>query len=329
MTGRGPLAGQRCVVAGGAGAVGEMFVSLFHSAGASVCVIEPGPADGIPAWDTRHVGDITDPNARLLAELGSADIVMLAVPETVALLAVSRVVTALSPGAMLVDTLSVKTAIVQAVAALPMAVEFVSLNPMFAPSLGLRGRPVAAVVAGPGPRSQSLLDLLRGQGSTVVEVTAEEHDRLAAAVQALTHASILGFGLALAELTETLNLGPDQVAAVAPPPFVLLSALLARVTGGTPATYWDIQTANPYAATARTALRTGLDRLEHQAAPGRQPEFEDTVAGLARLLGPALPQLRRHCAAAFEVLAPIQATPASAPSVRTTHRSGLVERHSG
>ena len=82
----------RCVVAGGAGAVGTLFVELLTAAGADVHVA-----------DSAAGADITAPDALLAAELAMADVVVLAVPEPVALQALGAVTAALSPGALLVD----------------------------------------------------------------------------------------------------------------------------------------------------------------------------------------------------------------------------------
>lgn len=109
-------------------------------------------------------GDITAVGDRLAAELGHADLVVLAVPEQVALAAVPGVTAALRPDALLVDTLSVKQRFADAVRHHAPHVQAVGLNPMFAPSLGFAGRPVAAVVVGDGPRVGELLDLVAGWG---------------------------------------------------------------------------------------------------------------------------------------------------------------------
>ena len=136
---------------------------------------------------------------------------------------------------------------------------------------------VAAVVTRGGPGATALLQLVESWGGRVVRYTPEEHDRTTAATQALTHAAVLSFGLALAQLgTEA-----DQLAGPAPPPYLAMLALLARITGGSPAVYWDIQQANPYAALARQALAEGLgtlaDAVENGEA-GMAAVFDDLRA---------------------------------------------------
>ena len=261
------MIGKRCVVAGGSGAVGAMFVELLDGAGADVCVVD---LDGRPGQIPRDVrfrqADITQVEGGLAAELGEADVAVLAVPERVALAALPGVAEALPLGSLLAETLSVKSAIAQAASSIS-GLSVVGLNPMFAPSLGLEGRPVAAVVV---------------------------HDRLAAAAQTLTHASVLAFGFALAEL----GVSADELAAIAPPPHALLLAVLARISAGTPEVYWDVQAGNPFAPSAREALAGGLRRLA-KVVEGGEEGFAAAMQELRDYFGDALDHHLDVCARAF------------------------------
>jgi 4-amino-4-deoxyprephenate dehydrogenase len=286
--------GKRCVVAGGSGAVGSMFVELLEGAGAEVCVVDLDGHDAqIPRGVRFRRADITHLDARLSAELGEADVVVLAVPEQVALAALPRVAEALPPGSVLAETLSVKSAIARAAASLT-RISVVGLNPMFAPSLGIEGRPVAAVVVHDGPGVSALLELIGSRGGRVVKLSAEAHDRLAAAAQTLTHASVLAFGFALADLGVTAS----ELGAVAPPPLELMLAMLARISAGTPEVYWDVQAGNPFAAQARDALSGGVRRLA-EVVDGGEGEFAAALADLRRFLGGDLEHHLSTCARAF------------------------------
>jgi prephenate dehydrogenase len=250
----GVLHGRRCVVAGGAGAVGGLMVDLLLGAAADVVAVDVAPpADVVPACEYVR-GDVSEMEPALVAELGRADIVVLALPEDVALAAVPGLAWRLRPGALLVDTLSVKTGIVAALARHAGHLEAVSLNPMFAPDLGFEGRAVAAVVLRDGPSVRALLDAIGHRGGRVAEVGADEHDAIAAVTQALTHATVLAFGVAL----EELGVGVDDLAPMATPPHVTLLALLARISSGKAETYWHVQADNPHARRARGALAAGL-----------------------------------------------------------------------
>ena len=278
---------SRCVIAGG-GAVGRLFADLLSAAGGDVLVVDRAAGPG------QVVGDITAGGPGLAAELAAADVVVLAVPEPVALAALAPVAAAMTPGALLVDTLSVKSRYAAAVSDLPADVEVLSLNPMFAPALGFDGRPVAAVELRDGPRTQALIRLLSAAGARVVPVAADRHDRLAAATQALTHATVLAFGAALAALDVTA----EELAALAPPPHATLLALLARIAGGTPEVYWDVQSANPFAQHARAALCTAVSTVDIAVDKG-EDEFTDLMMAARAVLGDRLPEYGERCARLF------------------------------
>jgi prephenate dehydrogenase len=276
------LQGERCIVAGGAGAVGGLVVDLLVGAGADVFVadVAPPPADVAQICGYAR-GDVRVMDARLVAEMRLADIVVLALPEHVAVAAVPAVARQLRPGTLLVDTLSVKTGIVAALAAHAAHLEAVSLNPMFAPHLGFEGRAVAAVVVHDGPRARALLDAVGRRGGRVAEVGADEHDRVAAVTQALTHAAVLAFGLALDEL----DVSVEDLRAVAAPPHLTLLALLARIASGEPETYWDVQAGNPHAGRARVALAAGLGTLADAADHGTSGDFAAILERARERLG--------------------------------------------
>jgi prephenate dehydrogenase len=273
------------------------MVDLLLGAGADVVAVDVAAP---PAEVALIRGDVCAMDAGLVAEIGRADIVVLAVPERVALAAVPALAQELRPGALLVDTLSVKAGIVAALGAHGAHLEAVSLNPLFAPALGLDGRAVAAVVVRDGPRARALLDAVGRGGGRVAEVGADEHDRVAAVTQALTHAAVLAFGLALDEL----DVAVEDLGAVATPPHLTLLALLARIASGQPETYWDVQAGNPHARRARTALAAGLATLADAADHGTGDDFAEILERARRSLGSAHEAYTRICEELFVLARP-------------------------
>ncbi len=282
---------MKCVVVGGAGAVGGMLAGLLSAAGSEVCVLDL--VDPFIAGQRFLRGDVTAPDGTARAELGAADVLVLAVAEAVGVAAVPVLAGVLRADALLVETMSVKTPIAAAIASTGLSA--VGLNPMFAPPLELAGRAVAVVEHRGGPRVAGLLALLAERGGRLVTVVAAEHDRLTAAAQVLTHASVLSFGLALAELDVDI----DKLSALAPPPHALMLALLARIAAGTPEVYWDIQEANPSAGQARTALGNGVRQLSEIAETGGLTEFACVQGRLRNTLGGELAGYRKLCAEVF------------------------------
>jgi 4-amino-4-deoxyprephenate dehydrogenase len=283
------------VVVIGGGAVGRLFAGLLTDAGSAVTVV-----DRAPAAHVQLALDACSPSTQLAAALADADCALLALPEAVALEALPHVLAALPAGALLADTLSVKTPFAQAALAAAAPVELCSLNPMFAPSLGLDGRAVLAVEGVPGPRSQALLALLRERAQVVVVPDAQTHDRATAALQVATHAGVLAFGLALARLDTDL----EELLPVAPPPFLAQLALLARIADGAPATYADIQRANPFAPAARAALADALQQLDAAAGEADAHAFEALIAAAAAPLGTHREALATQAAALLARMQP-------------------------
>ncbi|ART71770.1 hypothetical protein BTO20_27410 [Mycobacterium dioxanotrophicus] len=291
----------RIVVAGGSGAVGSLFAERLHHSGNDVIIVDhtvPAPTQNV----ARFVrGDISDPGAEVADVVRTADVVLLAVPEPVALVAIGRLVGALRPDALIVDTLSVKSTVVpalHAVTTIAGQAEALSLNPMFAPALGFAGHPVASVVVRDGRRGRALADLMEHWGARVVNVTADEHDRLAAAAQALTHAAVIGFGAALAELDVDIT----DLDWIAPPPHTALLSLLARIASGAPEVYWDVQAANPYAPAARRALARGVSQLADVVESDDAHAFGDLLDRLCGVLGPLRGVYRERSARALRAI---------------------------
>lgn len=295
MTTRADARAARVAVVGGVGAVGAMLAELTRADGDEVTVIDRVRPDGD---DAAAVGDVTAPTEPVRAALADADVVVLAVPEKVAIAAVPVVDRIMRRDALLVETLSVKTRIHQALREGAAQRAAVGINPMFAPALGMAGRPVVAVVHHDGPAVARFLGAVAGWGGRVVSVGAAEHDRVTASTQALTHAAVLAFGLALADI----GVDPDALTATAPPPHTTMLTLLARVGSGVPEVYHDIQAGNPAAIEARKALASALARLSETVERGDERAFAELMSDAVRPLGDRLADYRATCAALFEEL---------------------------
>lgn len=293
---------RRAVVAGGSGAVGQMFTAVLAGAGVSVCVVDPHPLPSMQSGVRWLDGDIGAPGDAVSAEISRVDLLLLAVPEPVAVTAVPVLTDLLPKRALLADTLSVKGRMATALRGFSDR-QAVSLNPMFAPALGMRGRPVVSVVSHDGPLVDDLLALVEACGGRVVRMDALRHDRLAAISQALTHATILAFGHAL----HTLDADIEELIAVAPPPHATLLAMLARVASGAPEVYWDIQSGNPLASDVHEALARAVEHVRNIVASGSCADFERLLRDVAGVLGERRRYLQDMCAQLFASTALVSA----------------------
>ncbi|MFI0790718.1 prephenate dehydrogenase/arogenate dehydrogenase family protein [Streptomyces lydicus] len=280
-----------------------MFLQLLRATADDLCAVDTaaprtGAAGGTST--TWLAADVTalDPGGEAARRIAVADLVLLAVPEPVALEAAEPLTALMRPGAVLVDTLSVKSRLIAELASCAGGIEQVSINPMFAPSLGIAGRTVAAVVLREGPGAIAFLDLIEQWGGQLLQLGPDEHDRITAVTQALTHAAVLGFGFALCEAPFDIG----QLTAAAPPPHTVLLSLLARMVGGAPEVYWDIQSANPHATQARDDLAKALRQLADLVADGHERHLASAFNRMRDFLGPELAHYQTRCERAFAAI---------------------------
>lgn len=290
---------NRVVILGGCGSVGRLFASSFAefpdtivTAVDIVTPAKPVPNVQVLTADPKHP---TDALRRLLEE---CDLAILALPEDVAMSGLTAISGMLNPEALVVDTLSVKSQICEALEKLTQPAERLSINPMFAPSLGFEGQAVAVIPVRGGKCSDAFVEALRGWGSNVCTMSAEKHDRATAVMQTTTHAALIAFGLSLDDGTNQ----PADLLSFAPPPYRTMLGMVARLLAATPDVYWDIQLSNPYAAGARQRLAEALKELDESVSSGQIRDFERLIERLDAAAGNAREVLQEQCQRQFEAL---------------------------
>lgn len=256
-----------------------------------------------PPFETESVvslhSDACDLTHEAQTALADADLVILALPGNVALNSLAGITSILRRKALLVDTLSVKIPFVNAIENTKTPKEIISINPMFAPSLGFAGQSTAVIPMERGPLANIFLEFIEAWGCRLVFLTAEEHDRLTAMLQTITHAAILTFGMSLHKLGYDLS----RVEPLIPPPHRAMLALVARILSADAEVYWDIQLSNPFAAEARECLLDSVKQLSEAVDIGNQHDFLSIIDTLRAVVGPThLPQFSQYCAHMFEVL---------------------------
>jgi len=287
-------------VIGGAGAVGSLFVKSLAGSGVQrVISLDPqNELEDSGGLEERLHADVTALEGEAAKALEAADLVVLALPHDVALQCVADLSAALKPGALLVDTLSVKSEYVSILSRLDVPIELLSINPMFGPDLGFTDQSVAVVEVSGGSRATNFLAMIESWGSSLVHLTAEEHDRATAATQAATHAALLGYALALTGMGCDLS----SLSAIASPPHRTLLALVARIAAADPEVYREIQLRNPYASDAREKLKQGLSRLERALASDSSESFSDCIEDIRGTLGGEQAPLAKLCSRIFQAL---------------------------
>lgn len=290
------LAPESVIIVGGDGAVGRLFSSLLSGKCKNLAVMDISP----PTERLSNVeyirGDITADAS--LEQWQDFDVVVLSVPEDIAIRFISLASTHQIEKKCFIDTLSVKSVIVDHWRTISPRNEVLSINPMFGPSLGFKGQNVAYVDIKTGPNSKWFLNLMKEAHCHLVNLDAQTHDKYTAAIQAVTHTAILAFGLTLKKMAY-------DSAATKPlwtPLHKTMLAMLARIVSAEPEVYRDIQCSNPFASEARSLLLESMQDLDKLIASNNAEQFEQTFDQLSALLGETKEDLENHCGRIFSDL---------------------------
>jgi len=188
----------------------------------------------------------------------------------------------LHPGALVVDTMSLKVAPLDVLeAVVPGEVDILGTHPMFGPAVNdVMGHVIATVLPGPHRLAsrwrQWFTDTLVAQHLLLTPCSAPEHDRAMTYVQVLTHFVLL----ALARCIVRRNIDPAHLLPFRSPifePLIYLAARVAVLAWESPETYSSIQhhAADP---TIRTefvaAAQELLASIESAAAGDRGAEYD-------------------------------------------------------
>lgn len=287
---------KSAVVVGGSGAVGKLLLRSLSDAAnidiTSIDVREPTDFGGDFILDS-----ICDPSFSTIERIKNCDLLVLATSESVALVALDILKPCLNSTTLLVDTLSVKSRYFDKLHRLGFQCEAIGINPMFAPSLGFSGRSVIVVPYISNQVSGVFVDFLASQGSRIVTLSYDNHDRQCAVLQAATHSAIIAFGLALESLDYDIIVAED----FAPPPHKVMLALLARILHSEPNVYLDIQKSNPYASVARDKLYQSMALLGKLVDAENPDLFSARLTSLRRLYSSSNFDYADYCSKIFAV----------------------------
>ncbi|HMQ46408.1 MAG TPA: prephenate dehydrogenase/arogenate dehydrogenase family protein [Saprospiraceae bacterium] len=217
--------------------------------------------------------NIFDFENKLKAVLQKTDALLFGIPEAVLLRVYQPILRTLTPGTLVIDTLSVKSPILD-LAKVRDDLEILSLNPLFAPDLGFQNQNIAAVSLHSGLRTGIFLQLLREWGAKVSLLSAAEHDQLTAITQVATHFSLLSFGACLRKW------GYQPKTELFTPVHEILLSLVGRMVSQNAAVYWKIQTDNPYGQIAREMFLESAEEIKQLIDTEAFATFEKVFSGI-------------------------------------------------
>lgn len=226
-------------IIGGTGRMGRLFVPVFERAG----------------YDVIVSGRSTATTARDIAQ--SCDLVIVSVPIRDTVKLIGEIAPLLARNQLLCDLTSLKVRPVEAM--LSSKANVVGLHPMFGPTVSsLRGQ---TVIVCPARVEEHLLDRLvsvfRNEGTHCTIATPEEHDRMMAVVQGLTHYVTL----CMADSIRRLGLDIAATREFTSPVYQIELSLVGRLLSQDPGLYADILQLNPYVPEVLGACRSSAGDL--------------------------------------------------------------------
>ncbi|MBI4339994.1 MAG: prephenate dehydrogenase/arogenate dehydrogenase family protein [Chloroflexi bacterium] len=204
--------------------------------------------------------------------------VMVAVPEESMGQACAAVLPLLRPGAHVFDVCSTKSVALPAMLRhAPEGVSVLGTHPLFGPAVpDLVGQ---VMVMTPTPRTDAAFyqwyrDVVRSFGAVVEEMPAQDHDLHMLFIQTLAHFCYLVFGRTLAQ-AGSLGFNLEQSFKVSTPPYGILAAFTARIIGGNPRLYAQIQ-AQPDASKVRSLFLQAAQEIARQFS-GDQAQVQAAI----------------------------------------------------
>jgi prephenate dehydrogenase len=248
-------------IIGGTGRMGQFFVPVFERAGYEVMV-------------TGRSGSSVK-----LAE--ACDLVIVSVPIHDTVNVIEAIAPVLTEDQLLCDFTSLKTRPVEAM--LRSKASVIGLHPMFGPTVSsLKHQKIIVCPArATEEKREALLGIFRREGAECTITTPEQHDRMMAVVQGLTHFVTL----CMAESVRRLGIDIATTQAFTSPVYQIELSLVGRLLSQDPALYAAILQQNPFVPGVLAACHGAVTDLSG-IVDGQDPErFREFFERNSRHLG--------------------------------------------
>ncbi|MCH9649574.1 MAG: prephenate dehydrogenase/arogenate dehydrogenase family protein [Deltaproteobacteria bacterium] len=258
-------AGERAVVLGGAGRMGQWMSRFLEAQGFAVAVLDPAASE--------------EENQRAHESLPTASLVLCSTPPGRTASWYHQWCEAPLQG-VVADLASIKTPLLGPIRELQRAGGRVaSFHPMFGPAtLLLRDADVLVCDTGDSEATAAVEALFEPTTAHLVRLPLADHDRIMADLLSLAHATAIAFALAL----------PESEHPVRSTSFSALEGLAAAVVRESPDVYFEIQANNPHSLAAVERLRAAVEQLISVVRARSPADFEALLEqGARRTNGPA------------------------------------------
>ena len=277
---------SRILILGGTGETGSWFDRYFKDKGYEVAVWGPsGRVDVAERLDVPFAHD-------MMAEVKRSDIVLVSVTIEKTVEVIRQVAPLMRPGSLIMDVTSIKSEPVRAMKTFaPAGVEALGTHPMFGPTMpSMRGQTIilTPVQEKTGRWLNEISSLFQSDGAHVEVLGSEEHDRIMAVVQALTHFAYIGIGSTL----KALQFDVETSRRFMSPVYEIMIDFVGRILDQNPELYASIQS-NPQAASVRQTFLSQCMRLCEKADCGDMEGFKQMMRQAAGHYGETHQALER------------------------------------
>lgn len=237
---------MKILIIGGTGETGRWFAKFYKNHGFEVVV-----------WGINKRKDIAQELGvkfadNLEEEIKTSDVVMISVPIEITEKTIKEIAPKMKPESLLMDITSIKKGAVEAMLKYaPEDVEILGTHPMFGPSIpDIRGQIVIFTpVEGRCTRWLPVIkELYENNGAHIEIMSPEQHDKMMAVVQGLTHFSIITVGSVFRELEFDVSSSRKFMS----PMYDIVLDLVGRILAQNPYLYAMIQM-NPEVARVHRA----------------------------------------------------------------------------
>lgn len=255
------------LIIGGRGRMGKLFAATLSKAGHLVDVLD--------------MPETFDPD-----RIAKAQVVLLSVSLEMMVNIARTVLPLVAPATLLCDIGSLKVGITN-VYTERTDVESAGFHPMFGPYVpDLSGLKMIACPVKTGPRYQSLCATFQSLGIRIHTMDAKAHDRTMAYVQAALHFTKIILGKVLADSSIPVN---DTLAAGSPI-FEAEVGIFEKIFAQDASLFAAIQTENPFALEARSAIVENALEIAADLAEGKPESFRSAFAAGSRYLSTFCPE---------------------------------------
>jgi prephenate dehydrogenase len=251
-------------IIGGTGKMGRLFEPVFERAG----------------YDVMVSGRSTQLTNTRLAE--QCDLVIVSVPIRDTVPVIKEIAPVLTRDQLLCDFTSLKVAPVTAM--LKSEAQVIGLHPLFGPTVQslLHQTIIVCPVRATEESVSSLLAIFGREGAECTISTPDEHDRMMAVVQGLTHFVTL----CMAESIRRMGIDINTTRAFTSPVYQIELSLVGRLLSQDPSLYADILQQNPYVPGVLSACTDSAGDLRNIVLSKNTRRFNDFFLEDRRHLGP-------------------------------------------